>query len=86
MGLVLRRRCVDQKLPQLGSSLAEENFEALEENQLVVQGMMASKYLATFEELVTGWQKKLSAVSDVFAQMTDTPQVGLPRDPLHRLR
>ena len=53
-------------------SLNEENFEMLEENQLVVQGMMASKYLATFEELVTGWQKKLSAVSDVLTQMGDT--------------
>ena len=53
-------------------SLGEENFEMLEENQLVVQGMMASKYLATFEELVTGWQKNLSAVSDVLTQMGDT--------------
>ena len=44
----------------------------LEENQLVVQGMMASKYLATFEEAVTGWQKKLSNVSDVLGQMSDT--------------
>jgi len=52
--------------------LAEENFEMLEENQLVVQGMMASKYLATFEELVTGWQKKLSSVSDVLGQMSET--------------
>ena len=31
-------------------NLAEENFEMLEENQLIVQGMMASKFLATFEE------------------------------------
>ena len=53
-------------------NLAEENFEMLEENQLVVQGMMASKYLATFEELVVGWQKKLSAVSDVLGQMSET--------------
>ena len=53
-------------------NLSEENFEMLEENQLVVQGMMASKYLATFEEAVTGWQKSLAGVSDVYAQMTDT--------------
>jgi dynein heavy chain len=52
--------------------LGEENFEMLEENQLVVQGMMASKYLATFEELVTSWQKKLSSVSDVLGQMSET--------------
>jgi dynein heavy chain len=34
--------------------------------------MMASKYLATFEDWVTGWQKKLSSVSDIFLQMQDT--------------
>jgi dynein heavy chain len=44
----------------------------LEENQLIVQGMMASKFLATFEEWVTGWQRKLSAVSDIFLQMQET--------------
>ena len=49
--------------------LGEENFEMLEENQLVVQGMMASKYLATFEKEVTTWQKQLGNVSEVLAQM-----------------
>ena len=43
--------------------MKEEDFEALEDNQLVVQGMMASKYLATFEAEVTGWQKKLGNVA-----------------------
>ena len=52
--------------------LGEENFEMLEENQLVVQGMMASKYLSTFEEEVTGWQRNLSSVSDVLGQMSET--------------
>ena len=33
--------------------MEEEDFETLEDNQLVVQGMMASKYLATFEEQVS---------------------------------
>ena len=33
--------------------MKEEDFETLEDNQLVVQGMMASKYLATFEEQVS---------------------------------
>ena len=51
--------------------MKEEDFETLEDNQLVVQGMMASKYLATFEEEVTGWQKKLGNVSDVLAQMSE---------------
>merc|ERR1719482_2223190 len=53
-------------------SLMEENFEMLEENQLVVQGMMASKYLATFETEVVSWQKNLSSVFDVLGQMSET--------------
>ena len=52
-------------------SMKEEDFECLEDNQLVVQGMMASKYLATFEAEVTGWQKKLGNISDVLAQMSE---------------
>lgn len=32
---------------------------------------MASKYLATFEEEVTGWQKKLSNVSEVLSHMAE---------------
>lgn len=31
-------------------------------DQLVVQGMMASRYLAQFEEVVGGWQTQLSMV------------------------
>lgn len=34
----------------------------LQADQLVVQGMMASRYLAQFEEVVSGWQTQLSMV------------------------
>ena len=51
--------------------MKEEDFETLEDNQLVVQGMMASKYLATFEEQVTAWQVKLANVSEALSQMTE---------------
>eukprot|EP00965_Chrysotila_dentata_P180076 5946247-Pleurochrysis_carterae.AAC.1 len=51
--------------------MREEDFEMLEDNQLVVQGMMASKYLATFEEEVTTWQRSLSSVSDVLTMSLD---------------
>ena len=71
---------------RLPHQAAEENFEMLEENQLVVQGMMASKYLATFEEEVDGWQKKLSSSPTCSRRCGDAAQVGLPRDALHRLR
>jgi dynein heavy chain len=52
-------------------SMREEDFDALEENQLLVQGMMASKYLATFEEDVSKWQRELSNVSDVLTTMSE---------------
>lgn len=37
----------------------------LEDNQVLVQGMMANRYMATFREPITGWNKKLMAVADV---------------------
>lgn len=36
--------------------------DILQADQLVVQGMMASRYLAEFEEVVSGWQTQLSMV------------------------
>jgi dynein heavy chain len=42
-----------------------DDFETLEDNQLVVQSMMASKYLATFEDQIRGWQKNLATIADV---------------------
>lgn len=51
--------------------LSEEDFETLETDQLGVQGMMASRYLATFEAEVTGWQKSLSMVSEVLILLAE---------------
>ena len=45
--------------------LGEEDFEGLEDNQVMVQGMMANKYMKTFEEPITSWNKKLMMVADV---------------------
>eukprot|EP00741_Cyanophora_paradoxa_P004754 tig00000828_g4612.t1 len=45
--------------------LAEDDFETLEEHQVMVQNMMASKYVAVFQEEVTRWQKSLAAVAEV---------------------
>ena len=39
--------------------------QMLEDNQVLVQGMMANRYMATFREPVTSWNKKLMAVADV---------------------
>jgi len=51
--------------------LSEDDFETLEQDQLAVQGMMASRYLATFEAEVTGWQKSLSMVSEVIILLAE---------------
>lgn len=51
--------------------LSEEDFECLEDHQLQVQNMMGSRYLATFEEEVTGWQKSLSGIADVVTIMNE---------------
>lgn len=45
--------------------LSEENFDILEENQVAVTSMFASRYLATFEEKITYWQKSLAAISEI---------------------
>ncbi|KAF5404064.1 Dynein heavy chain axonemal [Paragonimus heterotremus] len=43
----------------------EELIEVLEENQVQLQNMMTSKYIAHFLEQVSGWQKKLSIADQV---------------------
>lgn len=45
--------------------LMEEDFDMLEENQVQVQSMFSSRYLATFEDRITYWQKALAAVSEI---------------------
>ena len=55
-------------------------------DQLVVQGMMASRYLAQFEEVVSGWQTQLSMVRyDVVQSVAHLPRgfevVGLGPGP-----
>ena len=51
--------------------LAEEDFEMLEDNQVLVQGMMANRYMKTFEEAITTWNKKLMMVADVNQIMSE---------------
>ncbi|KAL8448487.1 hypothetical protein Emed_003748 [Eimeria media] len=45
--------------------MSEESSELLEEQQMLVQNMMASKFFATFETEVTRWQKVLATVGEV---------------------
>jgi len=62
--------------------IGEEDFEALEADQLGVQSMMASRYLATFEEEVTGWQKGLSMVAEVVQSLSDIQRQWSYLEPL----
>ena len=55
-----RHKDTDLKLVSLNG----DAFDILEDNQLLVQNMMASKYLAAFEEEVTGGRTSLP-VADV---------------------
>ena len=68
--------------PVLLLKIAEDDFETLEADQLVVQTMMASRYLATFEEEVTGWLKALGTVSEVMTCFTDIQRVWSYLEPL----
>lgn len=51
--------------------MAEEDFEALEDNQVLVQGMMANRYMNTFRDEILGWNKKLMNVADVNQIMSE---------------
>jgi len=44
---------------------SEELVETLEDNQVMLQNLMTSKYVSHFEEQITGWQEKLSTVDTV---------------------
>ena len=54
----------------------------LENDQLTIQGMMGSRYLMTFEEEVTRWQKELAAVADVMIVLADNQRVWSYLEPL----
>ncbi|CAM9266952.1 unnamed protein product [Chrysoparadoxa australica] len=62
--------------------IAEEDFEALEADQLIVQGMMASRYKAQFEDTVNEWQRSLAMVSDVFTLVQEIQRTWSYLEPL----
>lgn len=45
--------------------LIEENFEILEEHQLLINNMLLSKYVAYFETTIESWKMDLGAIYDV---------------------
>ncbi len=50
---------------------SEELIETLEENQVQLQNMMTSKYIAFFLEEISTWQKRLSMVDQVICSWFD---------------
>jgi len=55
--------------------LSEENFEMLEENQVAVTSMFSSRYLSTFEERCTYWQKSLAGIAEVIAVIAEVQRL-----------
>merc|ERR1740138_1165100 len=70
----------DTDVPLLG--ISGDDFELLEADQLTVQGMMASRFLAQFEKEVTGWQKSLVTISDVYTLLTEIQRTWSYLEPL----
>ncbi|BET02170.1 Dynein, axonemal heavy chain [Nesidiocoris tenuis] len=55
----------------------EETVETLEENQVALQNMLNSKFVAFFLEEVTEWQKKLSTADLVIHAWTDVQRTWM---------
>ena len=70
----------DDEIPLLG--IGEEDFEALENDQLVVQGMLASRFVAHFQSEVNNWQRALFNVNEVFTFITEIQRTWSYLEPL----
>jgi len=70
----------DTDVPLL--KIAEEDFEALEADQLTVQGMLASRFVKQFEQEAQSWQKHLANVSDVFIIVNEIQRTWSYLEPL----
>ena len=68
---VYNKICNNNCMNVLGYKLmrtSEELIETLEENQVVIQNMMTSKYIAFFLTEMSAWQKTLGMVDVVIAR------------------
>jgi dynein heavy chain, axonemal len=69
---------MDVKILKIG----EEDFETLEAHQLLVQSMVANRYMATFKEQILGWKNALANVGDVRSLLGDIQQLWKYLEPL----
>jgi len=70
----------DIEIPLLG--IGEEDFESLENDQLVVQGMLASRFVGQFHNEVSSWQKALFNVNEVFLLISEIQRTWSYLEPL----
>ena len=62
--------------------ISEEDFETLEGHQLLVQSMVANRYMATFKDRILGWKAALNNVGDVRSLLGDIQQLWKYLEPL----
>ena len=63
-------------------SIVEEDFEALENDQLLIQGMLASRFLPQFETEVKRWNKSLYNVNETFLLVSEIQRTWSYLEPL----
>jgi len=51
--------------------VSEETFETLEDNQVLVQNMAASRFVGQFQESVLNWQRELATVAEVLRILSE---------------
>ena len=71
---------LEDKIPLLG--IGEEDFEALENDQLIVQGMLASRFVAQFEKEVNSWHKSLFNINETLVIISDIQRTWSYLEPL----
>lgn len=70
----------EEDIPLLG--IEEEDYEALENDQLAVQGMLASRFVAQFQSEVDSWKTALFTTSEVFLLLSDIQRTWSYLEPL----
>lgn len=51
--------------------MLDENFETLEEHQLVINTMLLSKFIAHFEKTVESWKVDLGSIYDIIQLLSE---------------
>ena len=70
----------DEDIPLLG--IEEEDYESLENDQLAVQSMLASRFVAQFQSEVDSWKTALFTTAEVFLLITDIQRTWSYLEPL----